>query len=614
MALTPTRRGVRLPGDGVSGQGLRRGAWALLVVLLVANLAAAMAAGGPAGDGPALPGDGPTYTLQAASVAFDLDLAWSRADHDRFIAARGAPPETVVLRSPDRGERITFGVPVPYALLTAPVVRLAPLRGLAVANALVLALAALLAAATLERRLGPAAPLWVAAFVFASVACLYTYRATPELFAASLVALAFAVAYRGEGQPVRRFTELYGGTLPGEEAGRRPWRWAGVGALTGTVAAFHPFYLALLLPLALAVPRGRRRAGGAVLIATSALVLAVWAAVYAAAGGSWLPWDRGGRVFTPETGFPAVDVPVALWPREEAAGPAWLPGGVPEELPGGEAPGRLAGWNVLFLAAGRHVGVLPYFAPLLLGFAAFLGERGRWAVPVAVGLALAGALILRPFDFAAGVGGGEAAMGNAFFLPLYPALWFLAGRPLRPLWVGVVAVLGALYLYPLWLSPGAAAQAGAAPSFPARHLLPVETTQAELPGVRDVQHGTVWVRLSRGAPESAPGELLIEPGRRLELWIGSPVPVPAFRLELGSSETPAPTRAEVGGAEALRTVLTPDGRVILELDPGGPDRRHPVAWSSRSFALYRLEIGVPREGGGGPLPFRVVPRYRAGSD
>lgn len=609
MALTPTRRGVRLPGDGISGQGLRRGSWALLAALLVANLAAAGAAGGPAAEGPALPGDGATYALQAASVAFDLDLAWSRGDHDRFVASRGEPPGAVVLRSPDRGERITFGVPVPYAVAAAPVVRLAPVRGLAVFNALLLAVAALLAAATLERRLGPGAPLWVAAFVFASVAWVYTYRATPELFAASLVALAFALAYRGEGQPVRRFTELYAGTLPGEEAGRGPWRWVAVGALVATVAAFHPFYLLLLLPLALAVPRGRRRLGAAVLVGTALAVLAVWGAVYAAAGGAWLPWDRGGRVFTPETGFPAVDVPVALWPQEEPAGPAWLPGGVPRELPGGESAGRLAAWNVLFLGAGRHVGLLPYFVPVLLGFVAFLGERGRWALPLAVGLALAGALLIQPFDFAAGVGGGGAAVGNAFFLPLYPALWFLAGRPLRPAWVAVVAVLAGLYLYPAWLAPGSAAQAGAAPGFAARRLLPVETTQAELPGVRDVQHGTLWVRLGRGVVDSGPGELRLDPGRRLELWIGSPVPVPAFRLELGSAGSPAPTQAGVGGAEALRTVLTPDGRVILELDPGSPDRRHPVAWSSRSFALYRLVVGVPREGGGGPLPFRIVPRY-----
>lgn len=602
MALTPTRRGVRLPDAGVGSVGVRRWAWALLAALLLANLVGAVTYEPPA-DRP-LPGDGATHVLQAASLAFDLDLRWSREDHDRFAARRGSPPAAVVLRSPDRGERIAFAAPVPWAVAAAPFVRFAPVRGPAVANALFLALAAVAAATTLERRLGPTAPLWVAAFAFASVAFVYTFRPTPELFTAALVAGAFALAYRGEGRPARRFTEIYAGTLPGEEGARAPLRWLAVGALLGTAATLHPFYLVLLLPLALAVPAGHRRSGIAVLLLASAAALALWGLVSAGAGGSPLPWDRGGRVFTPGTGFPAVDVPVALWPAEEPE-LGWLPGGAPEALWQGGQTLRLWAWDALFLAAGRTVGVLPYFLPLLLPFAAFAGERGRAAVPLAVALALAAVVVVRPFDLA----GTPDPVAAAFFLPLYPALWFTAGRPVRPAWVVLVAALAAPFLYPAWLAPRAAA-AGTRPSAVAREVLPLETTQSSLPGVTDVHHGPLWLRASGEAVREGPGGTLRFPaGREAELWIGCAVELPALRLELPGGAEAVPTRAELAGAELLRTVLSPDGGTTFVLDPGGPDRSHRVVWSTGPYAFYHLTVTFPGDASAGPVPARLVPVF-----
>ncbi len=605
MALTPTRRGVRMPDAVPAGQKTRIGSWAVLVLLLAVNVAAVFVLDRP--DGP-LPPDAATHVLQAASVAHDLDLQYSRGDFDRYVQDHGEPPGGVFLRSPDRGERIAYGTPVPYAVAAAPVVRFAPAgRGLWLANALFLALACVVATRTLERRLGPTAPLWTAVFAFASVAFAYTFRAGPELFAASLVALAFALAYRGEGRPAAHFSEIYDGPLPGDEPGRAAVRWLGVGALAATAAAFHPLYLLLLWPLALAVPRGRRKAGISALLGAALAVLLAWAWLQGAAGGSWVPWERGGRLFVPETGFPAVDVPVAAWPAEEAGlarlaaiGPEVLvPGGLPDGLPGS----AVLGWNALFVLAGRHLGLLPYFLPLLLAFAAFLGERGRSAIPPALLLALAATLFVSPYSLA----GAADAPGSAFFLPLYPALWFVAGRPLRPAWVLAVAVVAGLYLYPAWLDPVGAGAGRAAPSVVADRLLPFETTQTALPSADAVQHGALWVRMAGAAEGVGEGDVLrVAAGGRADLWLGSPVPVAALVLDLMPG---GPSRAEVAGAEIVRTVLSPDGGVSFVLDPGEPDRRHTVAWSSTPYAFYRLEVGFP-EHTGEPVGFEIVPQYR----
>jgi hypothetical protein len=595
-----------MPDAGVAGRGVRRLCWTLLAVLLAANLASAALV---ERSDDLHPIEASTYALQSASVAFDLDLQYSRGDYDRYLAQHGAPPAGVVLRSPDRGERIAYAVPVPYAVLSAPVVRLAPVRGLAVANALLLALAALAAAATLERRLGPTAPAFVAAFVFASVTFAYTYRASPELFAAVAVALAFALALRGEGSPSRRFTEIYAGTLPGEEAGRAVVRWLAVGLLAGTAAAFHPFYLVLLLPLGVAVPKSRRLPGLATLLAAALLALAGWGGLQAWSGGGWIPWDRGGRVFAAETGFPAVDVPVAAWPAEAPAPwrERWLPGGPPDLPLDRLPPASLSGWNLVFLAAGRHLGLLPYFLPLVLGFVAFRGERGRAVVPLAVAAACAALLWLRPFAFDAAAL-GSAGLGNAFFLPLYPALWFLAARPLRPAWVLLVALAAAPWVYPAWVAAATGAAGPALPSPVARRLLPLETTQTAVPGVLDLQEGALWVRVPAGTGLSeGPGDALrLAAGRRGELWIGSPIPLPGLRLDIRPG---GPTQAEVAGAEVLRTVLTPDGGVVLVLDPGKPNRSHAVAWSSTPYAFYHLDLRFADTAGRGPVDFELIPIY-----
>ena len=143
-------------------------AWAVLAGLLVALTAAAAACDR---DGwPGFVGDETTYLAQAASLAFDGDLVWSRRDHDRFFALWGRRPEGVVLQSGDGGATISFSKPPFYALYLAPFVRLSPRHGPFVANALLVALAAVVAALALRTTVGRAAPWWVAVWLFGSVA------------------------------------------------------------------------------------------------------------------------------------------------------------------------------------------------------------------------------------------------------------------------------------------------------------------------------------------------------------------------------------------------------------------------------------------------------------
>src|ERR1700710_1183902 len=167
--------------------------WAVLGLLLAATLVGALTF--DRRSWPGLVGDEATYLMQAQSLAWDFDVRYSRRDFDRFVAQWGTPPDGLILQSGDGGRTLVYAKPAAYALWIAPFLRLSPTRGAAIANTLLLAFAALLAARTLERRLGPAAPLWVAAWIFASVTFAYVFWAHSDLFLMSLVAIALALAY-----------------------------------------------------------------------------------------------------------------------------------------------------------------------------------------------------------------------------------------------------------------------------------------------------------------------------------------------------------------------------------------------------------------------------------
>ncbi len=86
------------------------------------------------------------------------------------------------------------------------------------------------------------------------------------------------------------------------------------------------------------------------------------------ASGNWSPYGGERRGFSDLEGFPGVDFPAAEWSRriEGKGNNSWLED---ETLEVSESP-SLAGWNLVYLVAGRTVGLLPYFLPALGGSAA----------------------------------------------------------------------------------------------------------------------------------------------------------------------------------------------------------------------------------------------------
>lgn len=564
--------------------------WIVLGLLLLATLVAALTFDRE--GRPGLVGDEATYAMQAASLAWDFDLVYTRADYDRFVEHWGGPPDGLILQKREGGSRLVYGKPFLYALVTAPFVRVAPVRGALVANALLLAGAAFLAARALRTRVGSAAPFYVAVFLFASVAFAYTFWVHVDTLLLATTAAGFALVYggdRGSGERGRRpLTSLYEGEVH-EPEGHLFWRYLAAGALLAVPVAVRPVMAAFWLPVLFAVPRHRRIKTLLAFAVGTAVVFGVTALAQWAAGGPWTGYGGLRQGFNFTTGYPEVKFPASDFEKQlvKSGNTSWLQEGAIEI----DWSARLWGWDALYFLVGRNVGVLPYFLPLLLAFASFRKDRGRWALPLAALAVVLFFFALRPFNFY----GGGGAIANRYFLPLYPALWFMAARPGKVAGAFLAAAASAPFLWQLWLSPTA---------FPvgedgryhhvtevAERWLPYETTQSHIPGGQDVAEHGLWIKLlNHNVYRTTGGDLRIVGDLPGEILVGSPTPLGSLRVELGKN---APSRLEIGGEVMRPDVLRPSGAVSFSLPLTKPRAVHPMWWTRDDYYLYQLDFRLP---------------------
>ncbi|HYX24146.1 MAG TPA: hypothetical protein VFC23_08345 [Thermoanaerobaculia bacterium] len=567
--------------------------WAVLALQLAATVVGAVAF--DRRRWPGLVGDEATYLMQAQSLAWDFDLRYSRRDYDRFVEQWGVKPEGLILQSADSGRTFTYSKPASYAAWIAPFLRLSPTRGASIANALLLALAAVAAARTLSRRLGPAAPLWVAAWVFASVAFAYVFWVHSDLFLMCLTAIALALAYgapRGEERPGAA-----------ETAGRSALRWLAAGALLGLVLMSRPFYGALLLPAALAVPRGRRTLGIAMLVIGAGLVVLSSGLANLADADALTPYGGQRQSFDSTTGFPEVDLPAGSWTSQIAQrGDHTWKAQISYDR-------TQMAWNVLYFFVGRHVGILPYFLPLLLGLATWRRGEGRGMLILAALAAAFCFLLIRPFNFY----GGGGALANRYFLPLYPAFWFAAGRPpARASWALLATALAAPFLLPLWQHPEAYLLAPGGGytyvSHFAQRYLPYETTLSHLKpsGHEDFVHNALWIKLLTPSlrPEKdgpAIAAIDLDASGEGQILIGSPAPLAGVELDV---LPPLPQRLDVSGAENVTSLPLPGGVAGKLLHFAHPRAAHRMWWTDDPYYLYQLRLEAPAGRG---FRFRLRP-------
>ncbi|MEO8275740.1 MAG: hypothetical protein ABI639_05940 [Thermoanaerobaculia bacterium] len=525
------------------------------------------------------PGVETTLWLAAHSVAFDHDERFVDADVARYRARFGEGPRDV--RTEPHGDRLS--APFLAVRLWAAALAVGGESGPFLLNFLALTLAALAACRALRAPLGDAVALWVALLLFGSVAWNVGLRWQSEILVMAAVVLAMAAIWgREPGLSVveevtgpdgeKRVDEIYGGDL---ETRAAHWPWPVAGLLLGAAAVRHPGYALLALPVLAELPTRFR--GSARLRAGALFVLLFVAPIVAVALLHGAPWEAPANLFD----------------------------------------ARLFGWNALYFAAGRNVGLLVGYLPLLALLFSPRSDGGRRFLPLTVLLAVVLQLVIAPFDWA----GDPSAVGNVWFLPLYGALWFCAGPMLRPRGIALLAIAAAPFLSALWLAPlsdGTRPPAAFARISPftsgVREHLPFETSLRTLPGSDEIARAGVRLRgthpeihassgrLSWLALEGARREIAKE--RRAELIVESDRELSSVRLDFSAD---APASLAVEGGVAGGTTFRPSGEVAFEITLPAPARRHPLWWSRAPVSIYFLGLALPQPkspaaGSGTPAP------------
>ncbi len=561
-----------------------------------------------------------TYLMQARSLGEDFDLAYTRADFDRMLLDDLGNPRDLALVTGSDGRRITFDRPFPYALYLAPFLRLWPSQGFAIANALLLAAVSIFAARTLERRIGPWGAAWVALLAFASVLFAYVFLATGDLFLFALPLLAFCLVARvaddptsSVGAPLARRGD--GGDMEtAAAAAARSRLWFAAGVLLAIPVATEPLYGVLAVAVLFAPPPAERRAACTTLIFGFLAGFTCQALVGWWAGGGLFGLGASSFRFTPETGFPLVDFTAGEWPQTVRRLAAFHWDGAPR-FSWGLDP-RLWWWDGVYLLAGRSIGRLPYFAPLLAlpAVSSLKGFRRPLALAaVAWGL---GIVVLQPFNLY----GGEGALANRLFLPIYGALWMMmgpadrrtepAGRRTEPasrrpsdarLAIAALAAtaLAAPFLWRVWAAPRDypidPGQGYRHVTALAQRILPYETSQRPMPGGEAAAHNGLMVKFlsERGWAETRRGRLMIDGGGPLELLVGSTVPLDVLRFDFVSDK---PGELEETGGKLEERLLMAGGGISFRVQPRW-SRRHPMWWTPQPQWLYRVALELPGAGG-----------------
>jgi hypothetical protein len=423
--------------------------------------------------------DGATYYTLAHSLASDFDFEYRREDLVRVWQEFPSGPEGIFLKrgrdlqgiratsslpfveftsvpDPD-GSRLYFGKSFIFPLFAAPFVALFGTNGFLVLHALLLTACFGCAYAFLLARSRPVSALVFAfAFLFASVAPVYTVWLTPDFFNLAIVLLAY-------------FFWAYKEVAAGGAAGKARWRsfLAGPGSdvaaasLLGIATFSKPTHLFLFGPLLVMFLLRRQWRRGAVV---SAVFVGVTAGLFAwnlAISGEWnyqggeerstfygLDQDGagpriGGFVYQSER----HTFDVTGTPRETNRVPV-------EVLISGDAVFNVFRHNLGYFFLGRHTGFILYFFPGFVAIVMFLWRaraRPAWQwLTLAAGLGSAVFLLLyMPYTYS----GGGGPVGNRYFLGVYPLFLFVTPALATPTSGMIATAVGALFTAQLLISP-----------------------------------------------------------------------------------------------------------------------------------------------------------------
>ena|GEM_PF-201312 len=371
--------------------------------------------------------DEAVYYMMAQSLAFDRDTEYTKGDLIRFYKDwHGGPQGVFLTRVVQNGqEKIYYGKPLIYPLFLAPFVFWFGLQGFLVFNSLLLVLMVTLGYLYLKRyNPEQVALLFSLTFFLVTASFIYTFWSTPEVFNMFLITSGLFLLFY-EAPP----------TGPGQGLGRKYLS----AILLGLAAASKPSNGIFILPVLVGSALSRtevyqNRKKGFISEVTYLfkryrstlgvgfvflLVIGIFYGIQFLITGQWNAYAGDRRTFYWQFPLQSDNAPFA------GLGEA-MTNDVYFEKSFYFNP-KVFLYNLFYYLFGRFTGLLPYFFPALVSLFCFgvtLGAPLRGTLLGAIGVSILAFILMAPGNYH----GGSGAVGNRFFVSIYPAFLFLVTR------------------------------------------------------------------------------------------------------------------------------------------------------------------------------------------
>jgi len=398
----------------------------------------------PALQGNFLFADEAIYYSMTQSIANDLDLEYTKKDLIRYYKAFDAGPLGIFLKK-GKNDRLFFAKSYIYPLFAAPFVKLFGSNGFLVFHAILLAFLLVMGHAYFSLSNTTSISLaTILTFLFASVACVYFFWIHPDFFNLFLVfSVLFLWLYK------HKHKETSGEEAPQGRA-ERFLLSDGSDYLASCVAGLAVFskppHIILLGPLVLYAIFKKKFVQAILIVLIFVLTAGIFFGINYLATGDWNYQGGERRTFYGEGGYPLEKDAITF---DTAKGGTMSSEGYMEKH---LLPAKFVLYNFFYYFFGRFTGLTWYFFPAILALILFfIGPKKiyQWFILLAILGGILFYIAIMPDNYA----GGGGALGNRYFVSLYPLFLFLPGIERKPREMALCWIRAGLFIAPILTNP-----------------------------------------------------------------------------------------------------------------------------------------------------------------
>lgn len=383
------------------------------------------------------------YYSMTQSLAQDGDLEYTKKDLIRYYKDFPAGPLGIFLKKA-RGGKLFYAKSFAYPLFAAPFVKLFGASGALVFHSLLLLFLLLMGHAYFSvSNPSSLSLITILTFMFASIAGVYFIWISPDFFNLFLVfTVLFLWLYKHkipqttdpDAKPLGKMQSFL----------RSDWSDYLAGLMIGIAVFSKPPNIVLLGPIVLhSLTKKKFMKTSLIILCFLIASVLFWGSNYMVTG----EWNyQGGERKTFYYTYPLEKADItfdSLRTMEMTSD-----GYAQKHL----LPAKFIPYNLIYYFIGRYTGIIWYFFPAFLFLILFFVNRKilyQWLILLAVFAEILIFVVLMPDNYA----GGGGALGNRYFLPIYPFFLFLTPTKQKIKNLYLCWIMAAVFISPILISP-----------------------------------------------------------------------------------------------------------------------------------------------------------------